>query len=431
MEPWNRGYDYFLGYFSSGVDYTTFAPDTIDAYVVEGEAKPLRDLVEATTDGGIARTGAAWAAARNYTDGLFSRIAAHAAERGAAAGADGSSLFAHLAFQGPHDDLGSDGVGDSLLARARAAPDGRGAAAGAALGEISATRSRLRCRFARGLMATDGAFGEVYDALEAGGLLDAGAVIVVASDNGGYPCGAELRGSNAPLFGSKFHYSEGALRVPAFVYASRAGAAAGLLTDAARGATYAGLMHHADWLATFAALAGAPTDDDVELGGVDMWRALGAGAAAGDAASPRDEIVFALAEDYFAIRRGDYKLVWQVRNATSWWGDSDAAYGAEQAAQCNAGAVVGVLYDAEADPLERDALLEFDASGGGHGGHWVGNTSYTGVLAQLIGRASELRDVQLYVPRYPYGAVASTDTDATSAFGAWGGYVAPWGCATQ
>ena len=68
-------------------------------------------------------------------------------------------------------------------------------------------------------MAADGAFGEVLEAFTDAGLFDAGLIVAVASDNGGWPCGLNLRGSNAPLRGAKFSYHEGGVRVPGFVFA--------------------------------------------------------------------------------------------------------------------------------------------------------------------------------------------------------------------
>jgi len=126
----------------------------------------------------------------------------------------------------------------------------------------------------------------VYTSLDSTGMLTEGTVIIVVSDNGGYPCGIEMSGSNSPLRGSKFKYQEGAFLVLGFVYSSDSGAAAGLIPSASVGSSYTGLMHHVDWLSTFATLADV-TVDDSDVDGVDQWSAI---AGDGDVSSPRDEV---------------------------------------------------------------------------------------------------------------------------------------------
>ena len=103
-------------------------------------------------------------------------------------------------------------------------------------------------------MATDRAFGLVVDALVDAGMLgdatdgakraEANGVLVVHSDNGGFPCAQKLAGSNHPYRGCKFNWFEGGIKVPAFIYGP------GVVPETREGATYAGLMHHADWTAT-------------------------------------------------------------------------------------------------------------------------------------------------------------------------------------
>ncbi|KAK7254785.1 sulfuric ester hydrolase [Aureococcus anophagefferens] len=90
-------------------------------------------------------------------------------------------------------------------------------------------------------------------------------VIVLHADNGGSPCGSHCDSNNHPYRGTKFYDFEGAVKLPPpSTRAPRARA----------GTSYNGLMHHVDWLATFATgLAGvAITDDTVDS--LDHWKAI-------------------------------------------------------------------------------------------------------------------------------------------------------------
>ena len=430
--PWNRGFDYYLGYFASGVNYATYAPDNYETYALNDQQFPLHDMLEATRARGIVRTGADWGdwgAASNYTDVVFAHIAvqrvkAHAAQYGAEAGgvalAAGSPtpLYMHLALHGPHDDFGADPDADAtLVGRAVSAPGGKGERAAAQLAALEADASdKKRYKFARALLAADGALGKTLDAAGSAGLVEAGLVVVVASDNGGWPCGTSMRGSNEPLRGNKFHYTEGALRVPAFVWASERGAAAGLLPTAARGGAYAGLMHHVDWLATFVHLGGATTDDDAEIDSRAMWDALARADAAG-AVSPREEVVFALDAHYFALRVGRYKLTRETINAT-WWGDLELDD--DSPVMCIDGQPVTQLFDVVADPNERVDLF--------------GLKEYEGVTRNITRRAVNLLETQSADLTWPFGAAKdfSLEYEAiATAFHDAGDYVVPWGCGVQ
>ena len=410
--PWNRGFDHFFGYFSSGVDYGTFEPDTARSFVSGGVEHTLRDLVRARAATGVVETGARWAG-RNYTDALLAAaMASYARAHAAAHGARGRPFFAHLALHGPHDDTGAANAPDALLAPAGE----RGARAVEALGGLKRAGSRLRYAFGRALMAADGAFGEVLEAFTDAGLFDAGLIVAVASDNGGWPCGLNLRGSNAPLRGAKFSYHEGGVRVPGFVFASPSGSTAGLLPAASRGGSYAGLMHHVDWLATFVHLGGATTDDDAEIDSRSMWDALARADAAG-AVSPREEVVFALDAHYFALRVGRYKLTRETINAT-WWGDLELDD--DSPVMCIDGQPVSQLFDVVADPNERVDLF--------------GLKEYEGVTRNITRRAVNLLETQSADLTWPFGAAKdfSLEYEAiATAFHDAGDYVVPWGCGVQ
>lgn len=86
-------------------------------------------------------------------------------------------------------------------------------------------------------------------------------------------------GSNWPLSGWKHWVFEGGVRSASFVYSS-------LIPQAARGTVHRGLFHSVDWLPTLAGLAGASTEQNLKLDGVDIWQAL----LAGGSDSPRTEV---------------------------------------------------------------------------------------------------------------------------------------------
>ena len=418
--PWNRGFDYFLGYFSSGINYQTYTPDTTTDYYYESRMYTLYDLTEGNASGLIG-TGAQFQtkeAIGNYTDYLFATAAVNRVlDHAATYGADPSDkpLFGHMAFHGPHDDGGSDVLPDYLLESAARA-DG-GANAVDMLSELESQHDERRYKFGRALMATDGAFGMVHRAMNETGMIEGGAVIVVMSDNGGWPCGEHMRGSNFPLRGCKFHYHDGALRVPAFVYASPYGASANLMSDSVRGSFYDGMMHHVDWLPTFASLAGITIDDDPDLDGVDQWDAI----AGSVSESPRSEILFALDATYTVMISGRFKFIFDTPNST-WWGDANDT--TTDASKCNYGNYISVLYDIVADPTERDNLCgDFAASHSMQGG--CGD--YTDVVENLTARALTLYNEQTY-ETVSWGSAGAAHPTATKAFHEAGGYVVPWGC---
>ena len=139
---------------------------------------------------------------------------------------------------------------------------------------------RTVARIARTL---DRAIERVIGALEAHGMLD-GTVVAFAPDNGACPADG---GSNWPMRGTKFSNYEGGVRVPAFVWSAK-------LPLTLRGTTYHGLMHAADWLPTFATLAGRADLTPRGVDGVDQWRAMRAAADDDDSAArpgPRDEVL--------------------------------------------------------------------------------------------------------------------------------------------
>ena len=124
--------------------------------------------------------------------------------------------------------------------------------------------------------------GRVVDALNATGMLS-NAVVSLSSDNGGPLDHA----NNWPHRGGKHTVYEGGIRTQAFVWASPA-----LMPAAARGTKYGGLMHVADWRATYAEGVVGLTAAEVDDGGAfaaeshNHWASI-----VGSAAPPRTELI--------------------------------------------------------------------------------------------------------------------------------------------
>jgi len=142
--------------------------------------------------------------------------------------------------------------------------------------------------------------GNVTAALKTSGMWQ-NTFLVLVSDNGGQldHC------TNAPLRGGKHTFWEGGVRVVRF-------ANGGVLTQAARGTKFRGILHSSDWLCTFVeGAAKGPKIPDADTDGFDAYDAI---LNAQKQKSPRNEVVHQVQNRYFdahvaAIRIGDYKLM--------------------------------------------------------------------------------------------------------------------------
>ena len=302
-------------------------------------------------------------------------------------------------------------------------------------------------------MALDNAAHDIISTMRGAhdGALGDDVIIAVHSDNGGDVCHADTDvapwGSNWPLRGRKMTYFEGGVRVPAFVWSPRPASTSSYsrIPAGARGTTYAGLMHHVDWLPTFVALAHGAHVPDVD--GVDQWTAI-----VGKASPPRTELVLDLPRNascagrpcgdkhddddalsrardmhgVVAIREGDLKLILLVGNDT--WYDphtmtASCPYTAfstlcdtfvtRLSGSC---AWQSFMFNISADPDERNNLI--------HEPHHAEHSM------RLHTRASELM-LSGYVSGYEDDLMSdSTERErAGAAFESAGGYVVPWGCA--
>ncbi|KAH8063030.1 sulfuric ester hydrolase [Aureococcus anophagefferens] len=312
--PWMRGFDTFVGYLTDGIGYTDHVADGPSSYLYDNDALDLYDFV--SHERGVTKNGDA-------------------------------PLFLWLAHHGVHDNAG--------VADAATCVDGDDGD-DAAIFALAASMTRPRFRFGCALKAVDRGVGAVRRALD-----DRAReyVLVVHSDNGGNTCGTHCNGNNYPRRGAKFFEFEGGLRVPGVVYSPT------LIPARRRGAAYAGLMHHVDWLATFVALGGGDAADlDPSYDSVDHWAHI-AGRVSG---APRDTIVFAASGDTATIRSGNYKLIHHALNATyfhTWFNGTANSY----PWKCNSNEMVSLFYDVVADPHERDDLTYDPAYAEKRGAH--------------------------------------------------------------
>ena len=444
--PWARGFDYFLGYFSGGMTYTTHQAGHFN-YQAKGARTateyPLFDLVEGWYDanssaGSSLKTGAEHTGEYDtllFRDTALEVIQQHAAieAQSAMAGGGGTPMFMWMAMHAAHADHGT--ANDTYFS-ANEGPTLRRLNHLVMKGNMTAHRYE----FARSMMLADLAIGAVVAGLKTDGLLHK-TLTVVHSDNGAQSCSDVLPGFNTPLRSTKFQYFEGGVRVPGFVYAP------GLLPSTAQGTEYAGMMHHVDWMATFLSLAGADWDSIAAadgLDGVDQWAAITGyyvgntshPTAGSDVRSPRSEIVFDInlmqevsggreLVDYkaavIAYRYNDYKLLLNTSD-DSWYVPSveydqtcsgnvcklvlEDSGGKQGTGNCTWGAY---LFDVRRDPTERHNLIY----------------ELPQVRAEL-----EYRVRQHYESGWTQEAswTASASDAAHEAFLKADQYIVPWGC---
>eukprot|EP01083_Nonionella_stella_P212107 766306_1 len=116
----------------------------------------------------------------------------------------------------------------------------------------------------------DHIIGKVINTLKQNNLYD-NTLIVFSTDNGGSLELDRTAGNNYPLRGGKGNCLEGGIRATSFV-------SGGVLPEIRRGQIESGIMHIADWYATFCAIAGVDANDyDAvqanlpNIDGINMW----------------------------------------------------------------------------------------------------------------------------------------------------------------
>jgi len=205
-------------------------------------------------------------------------------------------------------------------------------------------------------MGMDAVIGGVIETLKAANLWD-NTLLVFSSDNGGSLELSSTAGNNFPLRGGKTSTLEGGVRATSFV-------SGGYLPQERAGDIEMGLIHLADWYATFCALAGVDASDDYatehglpSVDGLNMWPLISGQVSE----SPRTEL--AISHDTFIWN--EYKLltgshryaVWQ----SSMFPNSSSQTQEElQNTILNCGQD-GCLFNVVNDPSEYDDLSQLDA----------------------------------------------------------------------
>ncbi|XP_077977564.1 arylsulfatase B-like [Glandiceps talaboti] len=220
--PYNRGFDTFFGYLSSGIDHYTH---------IHGK-HPVWDLRNMTVNEGPRYYN-------QYSTHLFTREAERIIEQHDL----DKPLFLYLAYASNHEPLE---VPSSYKDPLRDQID-----------------DYDRLTLAAMTSCLDEGVGSVIDTLKSKGLYD-NSVIIFTSDNGGE---TKYGASNWPLRGSKATLWEGGVRVPAFVNSP-------LLNKEVRGTTCNELLHVTDWLPTFVHLAGGTLKGTKPLDGFNQWKTI-------------------------------------------------------------------------------------------------------------------------------------------------------------
>lgn len=394
--PTMRGFNRFAGYSSPGINYYNHVPDQSPTYFTGTdytEEATAQDLFEANDQGGFAGIDIDM-----YSDEIFMNLAL---EQISSHESDDAStpFFLWLALQAAHDDDDFKLPTDLQSAASNQAGD---------------TMIIGRKNFAQAMAGTDLILYKMKAKLDE---IKNDYYIIVQSDNGGYPCGVYLQGSNLPYRGSKMTFFEGGVRVPAFIYGSSDS------FDALRGTNYYKLMHHVDWVATLVSMAGRDPNLDDSYDSIDHWQSIQSSSTPAETLHSTKEdtarpIVYTLDSLdgglYAAVRVGSMKFIKFLTNSSYYWdyqytdlmGDADT---------CNQGRFVTLLFDIDVDPHERTNLLY--------------DPAYGKTVMDMENLVLELYETQYYSPEMAFGSPQTTQ--AWEAFSNADGFVAPWACVVQ
>jgi len=223
-----------------------------------------------------------------------------------------------------------------------------------ALNDCDVDASTFACRASLQAQVNllDAMIGDVVAKLKASELWD-NTLLIVTTDSGGSLDLDESAGNNYPLRGGKGTAFEGGIRATTFV-------SGGYLPEARRGATEQGMLHIADWYATFCGLAGVEAADAAavkyrlpDVDSIDMWPLI-----SGDVeVSPRSELVVSQT----VIFSGAYKLMTGTQNFAVWQGGvfpnaSSPSSAVLSAAVQSCEAQGGCLFNVEEDMGEHHDL---------------------------------------------------------------------------
>jgi arylsulfatase I/J len=244
------------------------------------------------------------------------------------------------------------------------------------------------------ISAVDEGIANITAALKLKGMWE-NTLLVFSSDNGG-PADHE---NNFPLRGSKGSDFEGGVRVVSFV-------SGGWLPKDMRGKTINGMMHIADWYATFADLAGVdPTDEqaaEVGLPAIDSLSMLKLLTGA-NSTSPRSELPLSYTDSSAGIISGKYKFIVKDKPITNGFfpgktTPNGTAYGSKT--DCS----TGCLFDLENDEVEHQDLASTKPK----------------LVATLQKRLEQIGQTVYQSPG------AGPQEDAKTMADAYGGFWGPW-----
>eukprot|EP01064_Diplonema_japonicum_P013579 TRINITY_DN2111_c2_g1_i1.p1 TRINITY_DN2111_c2_g1~~TRINITY_DN2111_c2_g1_i1.p1 ORF type:complete len:544 (+),score=167.27 TRINITY_DN2111_c2_g1_i1:47-1633(+) len=208
--------------------------------------------------------------------------------------------------------------------------------------------SKFACRAQYHAMVNylDNVLGNITTLLKTKGMWE-DTLMVFSSDNGGPLVLPESGSNNWPLRGSKYSPWEGGIRAAAF-------ASGGYLPQAVRGTKQEGVVHIADWYATFAHLAGVdPTDKPAAeshlppIDSINVWDLV----RGANATSPRTEVPI----DDTTLIEGDLKLILGGKISFASWGGPhfpNSTSHLSQPESYNADCTQGCLYNVVEDPHE-------------------------------------------------------------------------------
>lgn len=152
-------------------------------------------------------------------------------------------------------------------------------------------KNKRLCIYAAMVTCMDDAIGRIVQVLQERGMRR-NTLIIFCSDNGGVNGVAD----NGPLRGQKAQLYEGGIRVPAVVFWPGVVKAGAVVNEP---------LHIVDMYPTLLKLAGAKLEQPLPIDGKDAWPTITAGKP-----SPHQEILHNITPATGAIRRGDWKLVY-------------------------------------------------------------------------------------------------------------------------
>lgn len=392
--PWNRGAETFLGYFTTGIEY--YSHHVYDSnWEILAPGLHLTDFYEYNGTHHVDS---------NYSNVLsteaFGTRAVTLVQKHAVQYDDGTPIFVWLAFHGMHDDFQAH-LMEACSQR---------------VADLNASLITERYRAAVALCHIDSSISSLIDILTVEGMLN-DTVMVIHSDNGGLPCADHITGNNLDLRGSKMNFFEGGIKVPAMVYAP------GYIYGETAGSEYHGLMHHVDWLATFLFLAGADEDtlDKNQYDSVNQWDAI----TGKSSDAPRQSIWFGLGKNYFMLRSGKYKFLYNSERNISTRFEASQQY---KESMCFSNKhYTSFLFDIDDDPFETNNLAN-DEDYRDIINYFIqnANTTYEREKYNSMGTSDDKLDIYDDDNIMQY----SMDTygDATNAFRLSGNTVVDWNC---